>query len=50
MKKTPFWKKLNFRDLFKRRPNRFNELLTEQARLTEEGLVALVAYFEKPKE
>ncbi|MDD5466456.1 MAG: hypothetical protein PHS96_01490, partial [Anaerolineales bacterium] len=48
MKKTPFWKKLNFRDLFKRRPNRFIELLTQQAQLTVEGMNALALYFEKP--
>jgi predicted phosphate transport protein (TIGR00153 family) len=48
MKKTPFWKKLNFKELFSRKPNRFIELLTQQAQLTEEGMTALVAYFEKP--
>jgi predicted phosphate transport protein (TIGR00153 family) len=48
MKKTPFWKKINLRDVFKRRPNRFIELLNQQAQLTEEGMAALVAYFEKP--
>ena len=48
MKKTPFWKKLNFKDLFSRKPNRFIELLNQQAQLTEEGMTALVAYFEKP--
>jgi uncharacterized protein len=34
--------------MFKRRPNRFIELLDQQAQLTEEGMNALVAYFEKP--
>lgn len=34
--------------MFKRRPNRFIELLIQQAQLTEEGMNALVAYFEKP--
>jgi len=48
MKKTPIWKKLNFKDLFSRRPNRFIELLVKQAQLTEAGMTALVAYFEKP--
>jgi len=48
MKKTPFWKKIGFKDLFKRRPNRFIELLTQQAELTVEAMGALVAYFEKP--
>jgi len=48
MKKTPWWKKINLQTTFRRRPNRFIELLTQQAQLTEEGLTALVAYFEKP--
>jgi uncharacterized protein len=48
VKKTPFWKKLNFGNLFQRKPNRFIELLIQQARLTEEAMIALVAYFEKP--
>ncbi len=48
MNQTPWWKKLSTQSMFKRRPNRFIELLTQQAQLTEEGLVALVAYFEKP--
>lgn len=48
MKKTPFWKRIRPKNWFKRRPNRFNELLTQQAKLTEEGMNALVAYFEKP--
>jgi predicted phosphate transport protein (TIGR00153 family) len=45
---TPFWKKLNPKNLFQRRPNRFIELLTQQAQLTVEGMEALNAYFEKP--
>jgi uncharacterized protein Yka (UPF0111/DUF47 family) len=48
MDKTPWWKKLSLGALFKRRPNRFIELLSQQAQITEEGLAALVAYFEKP--
>jgi predicted phosphate transport protein (TIGR00153 family) len=34
--------------MFKRKPNRFIELLNEQARITVEGMDALVAYFDKP--
>jgi predicted phosphate transport protein (TIGR00153 family) len=45
---TPWWKKLTPENLFKRRPNRFIELLIQQAQLTEEGMTALVAYFDKP--
>ncbi len=48
MDPKPWWKKISLRSLFKRRPNRFIELLTQQAQITEEGLEALVAYFEKP--
>lgn len=48
MKKTPWWKKIKFSSPFQKKPNRFIELLTQQARLTEEGMSALVAYFEKP--
>jgi predicted phosphate transport protein (TIGR00153 family) len=48
MKKTPFWKKIRLGDIFKRKPDRFIELLTQQAQLTVEGLEALSAYFEKP--
>ena len=48
MKKIPWWKKINLQNIFKRRPNRFIELLTQQARLTEEGMTALVSFFEKP--
>ena len=46
--KTPFWKKFNPKNLFQRRPNRFIELLCQQAQLTVEGMDALNAYFEKP--
>src|SRR5512143_3940566 len=45
---TPFWKKLSLREAFKRKPNRFIDLLSQQAQLTEEGMNALVAYFDKP--
>lgn len=45
---TPFWKKFSLKNLFQRRPNRFIELLTQQAQLTVEGMEALNAYFEKP--
>ena len=48
MKKTPFWKKISFKNIFHRRPNRFIELMVQQASLTEEGMAALVSYFEKP--
>jgi hypothetical protein len=48
MKSTPWWKKFTLSEVFKRRPNRFIELLSQQAQLTEEGMTALVAYFEKP--
>lgn len=48
MKKTPWWKKIKISSPFRKKPNRFIELLTQQARLTEEGMGALVAYFEKP--
>ncbi len=48
MKSTPWWKKINLQNLFKRKPNRFIDLLIQQAQLTEEGMLALVAYFEKP--
>jgi predicted phosphate transport protein (TIGR00153 family) len=46
--KTPWWKKIRFRDIFRRKPNRFVELLVEQSRITLEGMDALVSYFEKP--
>ena len=48
MKNTPFWKKINLREIFKRRPNRFIDLLSQQAELTEQGMNALTAYLEKP--
>jgi len=48
MKATPWWKKIKFTNPFQKKPNRFIELLTQQAKLNEEGLTALVAYFEKP--
>lgn len=48
MTNTPFWKKINLRDRFKRKPNRFIDLLIQQATLTEEGMNALVDYFGKP--
>jgi len=48
MKATPWWKKIKFSNPFQKKPNRFIELLTQQAKLNEEGLAALVAYFEKP--
>ena len=46
--KTPWWKKVRVRDLFKRKPNRFLELLIDQARITVQGMDALVDYFIKP--
>ena len=48
MNNTPWWKKIKFGNPFKRKPDRFIELLIQQARLTEDGMTALVAYFEKP--
>jgi predicted phosphate transport protein (TIGR00153 family) len=45
---TPWWKKFHLRGLFRKKPNRFIELLNEQARITVEGMDALVAYFDKP--
>jgi hypothetical protein len=48
MNNTPWWKKISLANLFKRKPNRFIDLLIQQAQLTEEGMTALVAYFEKP--
>jgi len=48
MDKTPWWKKISLKNIFQRRPNRFIELLIQQARLNEEGLTALNSYFEKP--
>jgi hypothetical protein len=46
--KIPWWKKIRFRDILRRKPNRFVELLVEQSRITLEGMEALVAYFDKP--
>jgi len=46
--KTPWWKKVRLGDMFQRKPNRLISLLIEQARITEEGMNALVSYFEKP--
>jgi hypothetical protein len=46
--KTPWWKKIRLPDLFKRKPNRFLELLIDQARITVQGMDALVDYFLKP--
>ena len=34
----PWWKKLRPSEMFKRKPNRFIELLIDQARLTVEGM------------
>jgi predicted phosphate transport protein (TIGR00153 family) len=48
MKNTPFWKKIKLSEIFKRRPNRFIDLLSQQAELTEQGMNALTAYLEKP--
>ncbi len=48
MEPTSTDKKFSVKTLFKRRPNRFIELLIQQARLAEEGMGALVSYFEKP--
>ena len=48
MKKTPLWKKISLKEMFKRKPNRFIDLLVQQAQITVEGMEALVAYFEKP--
>jgi predicted phosphate transport protein (TIGR00153 family) len=41
-------KKFDLGHLFKRKPDRFTELLIRQAELTLEGMNGLVAYFEKP--
>ncbi|MFZ5809242.1 MAG: DUF47 domain-containing protein [Chloroflexota bacterium] len=48
-KKTPLWKKLTFKNLFQSKPDRFVELLIQQAALTEEGMRALVEYFRNPQ-
>ncbi len=45
---TPWWKKIRLGDMFKRKPNHLLVLLIEQARITEEGMDALVAFFDKP--
>jgi len=47
-KRTPWWKKIRLGNIFKKRPNRFIELLIDQSRVTMDGMDALVAYFEKP--
>jgi uncharacterized protein len=44
----PKAKKFHLGRMFKRRPDRFTELLVQQAELTMEGMNGLVAYFEKP--
>ena len=41
-------KKLSLKGMFQRKPNRFIDLLIQQAKLSEDAMVALVAYFEKP--
>lgn len=41
-------KKFSLRGMFQRKPNRFIDLLIQQAKLSEDGMVALVAYLEKP--
>jgi len=48
MTTTPWYKKFSLKNLFQRRPNRFIELLTQQAKLLEEGMIALTSYFDKP--
>lgn len=48
MGSLPWWKKFKIPKLTRRQPNRFIELLAQQARLNEEALTALLAYFEKP--
>lgn len=45
---VPKAKKFDLGRIFKRRPDRFSELLVQQAELTMEGMNGLVAYFEKP--
>ncbi len=47
-KNTPLWKKISFKNLFRQSPNRFVELLCQQAALTEDGMRALVDYFDNP--
>lgn len=41
-------KKFDLRGIFKRKPDRFSQLLLQQAELTMHGMNGLVAYFEKP--
>jgi len=41
-------KKFSLKGMFQRKPNRFIDLLVQQAKLSEDGMVALVAYFDKP--
>jgi len=41
-------KRFSLKGMFQRKPNRFIELLIQQAKLSEDGMVALVAYLEKP--
>ncbi len=48
MNNIPWWKKIKISSPFQKKPNRFIELLSQQANLTEQGMFALVAYFEKP--
>ena len=38
-------KKFSLSGMFKRKPNRFIDLLIQQAKLTEDGMVALVGLF-----
>ncbi|GAB4481906.1 MAG: DUF47 family protein [Anaerolineales bacterium] len=49
-KSTPLWKKISLKNLFKQKPDRFVDLLIQQASLTEEGMRALVEYFRNPNE
>ena len=41
-------KKFDVRGIFKKKPDRFSQLLLQQAELTMNGMNGLVAYFEKP--
>ena len=41
-------KKFSLKGMFQRKPNRFIDLLIQQAKLSEDAMVALNAYFEKP--
>jgi predicted phosphate transport protein (TIGR00153 family) len=47
-KTTPLWKKISLKNLFRQKPDRFVELLIQQAALTEDGMKALVEYFDNP--